>query len=142
MPSNRQTSVVLTSQSMRLKNKISRLFGMKTIFSAGVLWFNELSTDLKLEIKDAVSLDADLIPLIEKAIAELAEKRGYVKQGSPAAPMEPAGSEQETVHNAFAKIKSLLPQSPDVIRILDDEEQKWVDEMRKSAKREIKKAGH
>lgn len=63
-----QTSVVLTPEALRLKNDKLSAFGMKTIFSAGMVWFNGLDTGDQLKLMALAKVNKPLKPLIVKII--------------------------------------------------------------------------
>ena len=77
MPSKKQTSVVLTEQAEKIRQKNGKLFGMKTIFSAGMVWFDKLPLATKMFIVAAVKDDEDLDKEVEIAIRQMAEERNY-----------------------------------------------------------------
>lgn len=66
MKHKKHTSVTLTPEALRLKNEKLLAFGMKTVFSAGVLWFDGLLPELQLELTAAAKANKSLKPLIVK----------------------------------------------------------------------------
>ena len=65
MPSKKTTTVVLTPEALQLKGDKLLAFGMKTIFSAGIVWFNGLDTDVQLNLMTLAKANKPLEPSIK-----------------------------------------------------------------------------
>ncbi len=66
MPSKIHTTVVLTSEAQALKDAIGKIWGLKTIFSSGFMWFDMLAPKQKIKLKGIVNNNGELNPEIRQ----------------------------------------------------------------------------
>ena len=166
MPSKKTSSVVLTPEAQKIKDRIAGAFSLKGIFSAGIIWFNRLDTETMIDIVSAAKKNAPLLGLIEgldhskkieKAVAfigknrrdcsrlGMADEEGLWEEAlnilTEQEPEEkPAGGTQGQVSKAVTVLKKMSADGLLSVEFLSDEDQKVIDELAKLVRQERKKS--
>ncbi len=168
MPSKKTSSVVLTPEAQKIKDRIAGAFSLKGIFSAGLIWFNRLDTETMIDIVSAAKKNSPLLPLIESIDHSLKIKKAItlvqkVKDdfgGSKPAPLDVqwlcnellrilttpkiqediAEKTQGELSRAMHIIKKMSPDGSLDIEFLSEEDRQAVHELAKLTRPEDKKS--
>jgi len=118
MPSKQHTTIVLNKSVQKIKDELTPIYGLKNIVSAGLLLFSKLSDSEQ-----------------KKIIAEVGKKPVTVKSGY----LVPK-NKKEAIRALLRSLKKTAETEPmTVIKILSQEDQKVVNELRELLAPAIKK---